>query len=207
MDVSEPAAALAPALRVPVLRALSRRSTPATASQLWRAGGSGTLAGVQRTCDRLAAHGLVDANEMAGRVVYTLNHGHLLYDALVALLAVDGELERRITAAIEAWEVTPVCAALFGSAARRDGGTDSDIDLLLVRPRLAASRSEVWTGQVRRLRHDVPRWAGNRLDVVDLSRAEVARLVRADDPMVRSWAKDGVTLVGQDVTELVEAAS
>lgn len=203
MDLSEPARALAPGLTVPVLRALSRRSAPATASQLWRAAGRGTLAGIQRACDRLAEHGLVDADEAAGRVVYTLNPDHLLYGSAMALLTHDGELRRRLAAALRDWEVEPVAAILYGSAAREDGGAGSDIDLLLVRPLLRTRAASVWARQVERLERDVQRWTGNRLQVVDRTAAQVRRLARDGDPMAESWLSDGVSLHGRSVAAVL----
>lgn len=203
MDLTEPARALAPGLTVPVLRALSRRSTPATASQIWRAAGRGTLAGVQRSCDRLVEHGLVESDEIAGRVVYLLNSEHLLFDSVMRLLKHRRELRKRLRAAIGDWDVEPVSAVLFGSAAREDGGVDSDIDLLLVRPVLRPSATPAWASQVRSLTYDVKRWTGNRLQVVDRTVPQVRRLAREGDPIVESWLTDGVTLHGKAVEELV----
>jgi predicted nucleotidyltransferase len=206
VDVAEPGRALAPGLTLPVLRALSRRSGPATASQIWVAARDGTLAGVQRACERLVEHGLVEAAEIAGRTVYSLNDAHLLHDALVALLKVDGALLRRLRDAVRQWDVQPVSAALFGSAARGDGGTGSDIDLLLVRPRLAAGERLIWARQVRSLAQDVLRWTGNRLQVVDRSTTEVRRLARAGDAMVASWLADARPVTGVELHDLLGVA-
>jgi predicted nucleotidyltransferase len=204
VDLAEPARALSSGLTVPVLRALSRRTDAATAAQVWRAARQGTLAGVQRSCERLAEHGLVDRDEAAGRTVYAMNDDHVLYDAAIALLAADEAFVRRLTDAVERWTVLPLTAVLFGSAARGDGGVESDIDLLLVRPRrLGGTEATTWTGQVRRLRHDVRRWTGNRLDIVDRTRVEVRRLARGRDPLIDAVRDDGRTLYGLDVDALV----
>lgn len=207
MDLSEPARALAPGLTVPVLRALSRRSTPAIASQLWRAAGCGTLAGIQRACDRLVEHGVVEAHEAAGRVVYALNRDHLLYASAMALLAHDGELRSRLSSALREWEVEPVAAVLYGSAARGDGGVGSDIDLLLVRPPLRTRATAAWLGQVDRLRHDVRRWTGNALRVVDPTAAQVRTLARDGDPIVGFWLADGVSLHGPSLGAILGGAA
>ncbi|HEU0129825.1 MAG TPA: nucleotidyltransferase domain-containing protein [Mycobacteriales bacterium] len=203
MDLAEPARALSKGLTMPVLRALSQRSTPATATQVWRAARQGTLPGVQGTCERLVEHGLVEKDESAGRSVYSLNFDHLLYDATIALLGLEDALPTRLGETVAAWEVRPVTLALFGSAARGDGDVDSDIDVLLVRPPLPAPRRPVWARQVHALKHDVPRWTGNRLQVVDLTRRGVADLVRVGDPLVRSWQDEALTLYGEDLDDLI----
>lgn len=202
MDLSEPGRALGTPLAVPVLRALARRTTSATASQIWRAAHTGTLAGVQRVCDRLVAHGLVSEDDAGGRTVYSLNYDHVLHDAVAAALEAPAEFQRRLVTSLRAWELPPVTALLFGSAARRDGDVDSDVDLLLVRPALTKSRRPVWNRQVHDLTRDVRRWTGNRLEVMDLPVARVRTMVRERDPIARSWLDEGITLHGEDVEEV-----
>jgi hypothetical protein len=187
-----------------VLRALSRRSTPATATQIWRAADTGTLAGVHRACARLVEHGLVTSDEVGGRVVYLLNDRHVLHPAAMALLEVDGALFRRMTDHIAGWAVQPVTAAVFGSAARRDGDTGSDVDLLLVRPaRLAAPDRRVWAAQVRDLTSAVHDWTGNRLQVLDRARTAMRTLARRGDPLIHALSDESVRLQGVDVDDLV----
>lgn len=188
---------------MPLLRALSHRASPATAAQLRRAAASGTEAGVRRALDRLAQHGLLTAEQIGDRIVYSLNRDHILYPAVAALLRAGDELPRRLRAEISAWQVQPTAAALYGSAARRDGDADSDIDILLIRPaRLAARDRELWAAQVHQLRELVKRWSGNRCQVTDRSAASLRRLSRAREPIVDEWRKDAVSLAGADVRQL-----
>ena len=163
---------------MPLLHALSSRGSSATAAQLRRAAGS--EAGVRRALDRLALHGLVTTAEIGDRIVYSLNRDHVLYPAATALLRAEDELPRRLRGEIPAWQIPPVAAALYGSAARRDGDAASDIDILLVRPASLGSRErELWSGQVHQLRGLVQRWTGNRCQVTDRSVASLQRLSRA----------------------------
>lgn len=112
----------------------------------------GTEAGVRRAAERLAAHGVCLTEVIGGRVVYTLNYDHVLYDAVTALLKADRELPRRLKSALAGWEPAPASAVLFG-AARRDGDVGSDVDLLLVRPpQLTEARKREWVRQVHALR-------------------------------------------------------
>ncbi len=188
---------------MPLLRALSHRASPATAAQLRRAAAAGTEAGVRRALDRMAQHGLVTAEEIGDRVVYSLNRDHVLYPAVTALLRADGELVRRLRAEISAWPVQPAAAALYGSAARHDGDTGSDIDILLVRPAgLTARERESWAEHVHRLRELAQRWTGNRCQVTDRSEASLRRLARAGEAIVDAWREDAVSLAGADVRQL-----
>jgi hypothetical protein len=189
---------------MPLLHALSSRASPATAAQMRRAAAAGTEAGVRRALDRLALHGLVTTEEIGDRIVYLLNRDHVLYPAVTALLLAEGELPRRLRGEISAWQIPPVAAALYGSAARRDGDAGSDIDILLVRPASLGSREcGLWNDQVHRLRGLVQRWTGNRCQVTDRSVAALRRLARAREPIVDEWRKDAVSLAGADISQLL----
>lgn len=208
MDLAEPGRGLAAGLTMPILRALAGRSSPATAAQLSRLAEAGTEAGVRRALERLAAHGVCTSEDVGGRTVYTLNRDHLLYVAVSALLDADRELPRRLRNALAEWDPVPVSAVLFGSAARRDGDVDSDVDLLLVRPSLGTDATKrEWSRQVHEMRTAVQRWTGNRLQVLDWTSVEVRRHQRAGEPLVRSLLEEGVTVAGAGLASLLERSA
>jgi predicted nucleotidyltransferase len=204
MDLSEPATALSSGLTVPLLRALAARSTPASVAQLRRVGGHGTEAGVRRSLDRLATSGLVRRGLIGDRAVYSLNRDHVLYPAVATLLGAGDELLRRLRVQFKSWDPAPITAALYGSAARRDGGPDSDIDLLIVRPELATvAERRAWDAQIDALRNEVERSTGNRCQITDRPLSAVRRLVAAKEPIVDSWRAEAVPLAGTPVAELL----
>jgi DNA-binding transcriptional ArsR family regulator len=208
MDVAEPGRGLAPGLSVAILRALSGRSTSVTAAHLTRLAGRGTEAGVRRAVERLADHGVCTREEIAGRTAYSLNEDHVLYRAVSELLRADGELGRRLTKTFGGWSPAPVAAVLYGSAARRDGGLDSDIDLLLVRPPLrTTTERRAWAEQIHTVRMDVARWTGNDLHVLDRSVAELRRLARDEELLLGDINADGFTVHGPTLAALVEGVA
>ncbi len=189
---------------MPVLRALAHRTSPATAAQLYRVTQKGTEAGVRRAIDRLARHGLLLSEQVGDRMVYSLNHDHVLHPAVVALLRAEDELPRRLRKEISGWQVSPAAAAVYGSAARRDGDIDSDIDILLIRPPDFGSRQrELWATQVHRMRELVQRWTGNQCQVTDRSVSSIRRLARSREPIVDEWRKDAIKLAGADIDQLL----
>ena len=193
---------------MPILRALAGRSSPATASQLTRVAEVGTEAGVRRALQRLAAHGVCLSEDVGGRVVYTLNYDHLLYDAVSALLDADRELPQRLRSALTAWDPPPVSAVLFGSAARRDGDEESDVDLLLVRPPLRTeARKREWVRQVHELRAAVRSWTGNRLQVLDWSSLVLRRHERSNEPLVEALVDEGIWVAGSRLASLLERSA
>jgi predicted nucleotidyltransferase len=154
----------------------------------------------------LSVSGLVSRDLIGERAVYTLNHDHLLNQAVSDLLGVSDQLVRRLRNELGTWEPTPIFAALYGSAARRDGSDDSDIDLLLIRPSMPTkpARND-WESQIETLRERVRRWTGNHAQITDRSLAEIRRLAVAGEAIVESWRRDAVTLTGQPLPELLAA--
>jgi len=178
---------------MPVLRALAHRTSPATAAQIYRVTQKGTEAGVRRAIDRLARQGLLVGELIGDRMVYLLNRDHVLHPAVVALLRAEDELPRRLRKEISSWQVPATAAAMYGSAARRDGDTDSDIDLLLIRPADFGSRHDL-----------VQRWTGNRCQVTDRSVSSLKRLARSHEPIIDEWRKDAIKLAGADIDQLLD---
>jgi hypothetical protein len=62
-------------------------------------------------------------------------------------------------------EVMPLHASMFGSAARGDGDSSSDIDLFVVRSAAVDADARTWRGQVERLSEHVRAWTGNHANV------------------------------------------
>jgi predicted nucleotidyltransferase len=206
VNLTEPEDALVSGLTMPLLRALAARSSPASVAQLRRVAGVGTEAGTRRALDRLSQSGLVSRDLIGDRAVYSLNHDHLLSQAVSDLLGVSDLLVRRLRSELGSWDPAPVSAALYGSAARRDGGDDSDIDVLLIRPTLQTkSARNDWESQIETLRERVRRWTGNHAQITDRSLAEIRRLAVAGEAIVESWRRDAVTLTGQPLPDLVGA--
>jgi predicted nucleotidyltransferase len=109
----------------------------------------------------------------------------------VALLAtLHGELADRIRAAVEDWPAQPALVGMFGSAARRDGDANSDIDLLVV------SDDPDLEDRVDELAAQIRRWTGNGAQVIGRSSKEITRLRRAKEPIIAEWTRDLVVIVG-----------
>ncbi|HEY4810856.1 MAG TPA: nucleotidyltransferase domain-containing protein, partial [Solirubrobacteraceae bacterium] len=83
---------------------------------------------------RLTEHGLVTRVELNRAFLFALNREHLAAPAVLALAGLRGALFNRIERELKTWQIAPVHVSLFGSTARGDGDTHSDIDLFIVRP-------------------------------------------------------------------------
>lgn len=128
-----------------------------------------------------------------------MNREHVLADAVDLVFRTGDRFERRVRDAIAAWAVEPVAAALFGSFARRHGDADSDVGVLLVRPREVAGEHESWRQQRHQLATSIEAWTGNPAQVLELDEDELAEAVRRKEPLVANLRGEAVAVFG-DVT-------
>jgi hypothetical protein len=107
---------------------------------------------------------------------------------------------------IGSWDVHPLHASLFGSAARGDGDAQSDIDLLIVRPTAVDADDGEWRGQIEALAESVHRWTGNHAGIAEVAESELPQLRRDRPPIVDEASADAVDLAGQPVRKLLASA-
>jgi predicted nucleotidyltransferase len=82
-------------------------------------------------------------------------------------------------------------AWLFGSVARGEAGSGSDVDLLIVVDDL---QSRDLHGRLSQLHADVRSWTGNDLQLVEHSPSSWRKLVQAKNPLVEQIRLDGIAL-------------
>lgn len=203
MDLARPYTALGSDLTNEVLVTLARTTRPLSGREVARITGRSDKR-VREILHELAAHGLANVQEAPPALLYTLNRDHVAAPVVEQLANLRRELERRVREAVEGWEVRPIHASVFGSAARGDGDTESDIDLFIVRPDQVAEDDPRWRHQLETLAADVRRWSGNRAGISEVSQRELGRLRREQPPIVADLRSDAVTLVGPPPPELLE---
>jgi hypothetical protein len=72
----------------------------------------------------------------------------------------------------------------------------------MVRPTGVGEDSDDWRRSVEAWRADVRRIAGASVDLVEVSEADIARLLRSRRPMWRDVFRDGVVVYGAPLAEL-----
>jgi len=156
--------------------------------------------------------------------VHELNRDHLAAPVAVTLSGLRLELWKRLRSTLSAWNPKPVYACVFGSAARGDGDSRSDIDLRLVHaplpgendPRrrsggmeaaaglvaefttvqLTERQAAKWGRQVDELRGLVRGWTGNPLQAVELSTFQWASHRRQASAMFEEITRDAIDVAG-----------
>jgi predicted transcriptional regulator len=194
--VARPYTAISPSVDTAVLIVLAGSSMPRSGREIARRTGR-SKTGVQHVLERLVDHGIVQRLPAGNAHLYSLNRDHLLAGAVHQMAGPHTELIRRLRKTIGSWEIPAVHASLFGSAARGDGDSHSDIDLLIVRPANLDPESEAWRAQIDTLAEDIHCWTGNNAGIVDISTADLPRLAEEQPPVLAELRRDAIELAGE----------
>jgi predicted nucleotidyltransferase len=203
MDLARPYAALCPTLDAGVLSVLAGTTRPLTGREISRLLGRRSHSGVLDALDRLTEHGLVDREEAGRAFLFTLNREHLAAPAVDLLAQMRGELFDRLAHLVDSWKVAPVHVSLFGSMARGEGNTSSDIDLFVVRPQSVEHEEPQWREQLDLLARKVQRWTGNPVGIVEVGIEEIPRLRKEEPPILAELRTDAITVAGAEAATLL----
>ena len=195
MEPRYPFRVVTPTLDGDVLRVLAEAEASLTGREINRRVGHSSHEGVRLALDRLAGQGIVGRTRAGTAILYRLNRDHLAAPWIEGLASLRLQLIDRLRTALEGWAIRPSLAVLFGSFARGDAGRESDLDLLLVRPRGCDEDDATWRDQVSLLEAAASAWTGNDARVLEYGEAEARRLGRSE-PVLAEAASEGVELAG-----------
>lgn len=187
-----------------VLQALLRTEAPMTGRAVARVTGL-PQSTAQRALTRLREAGLLMAAPVPPSVHYWPNPEHLAMPAVLALLRLGDELRRSMIGHVAAWRPQPLSVIVYGSIARGDATTSSDVDVLVVRPDAIEPDEPMWQHKVAALGDRIHLWTGRRASVVDISRDDAVRGLADGEPYLVEADRDGWLIAGQALRELAEA--
>ena len=203
MNLSSPIVSVIPGASGEVLVILARTSEELTGNVIAAlADGKVSQTGANKALKKLVASGLVLGRPAGRSILYSLNRDHVAARSIIELSELRSALMTRITERVTGWHDQPVAVALFGSTARGQGTSSSDIDLLVIRPDGIDQEHSVWVTQVMELTDAVRRWSGNACEILEYAEDEFASLVLAGDTLVENLRTDAVGLIGKPPREL-----
>jgi len=204
VNLSYPLATITPTLDAGVLHVLAATTTGCTAAEVHRRLGHGSDEGVRKVLARLVTQGVVLMETPARYPIYRLNREHVAAPHIEALTRVRDEIVANIRSEVAGWEIKPSHAGLFGSFARGVADSDSDIDVLLVRPDpLGEFDEDRWLEQLDRLDRRIRAWTGNAAQIIDLAPATLSQMARDADPLIDSWRAEDVHVDGEPLLDLL----
>lgn len=192
MELSRPLMTITPTLDGDVLAVLARHDAVFTTGQVHRILTQYSEEGIRKVLRRLSSQGIVLSERIGNAFAYRFNNEHLAARHIFELARLQETFLSRLQEYLTSWQTPPVYAAVFGSAARGRMTPDSDIDLLLVRPRAAAA----WDDQLDDLATTVTRWLGNDTRVLEFTEDEIATSGH-EEPVLDDVLQEGLTVAGE----------
>jgi predicted nucleotidyltransferase len=149
----------------------------------------GSPQGVRKSVVRLVEQGVIWERVTGRSFAYALNRDHLLAEAILKIANAKTELLSRMSQVISEWSIQPLTAKIFGSAARNQMRTGSDIDLFIVMPDSASD--DVVEDLVRQLAANAASWTGNEVRPIVYRSSEVRPA-----SIFNSILEDGIDISG-----------
>jgi predicted nucleotidyltransferase len=208
MDVARPYTAVCPTLDGDVLHVLAGTTMALTGRQVALLTGRTSHSGVLDSLHRLTEHGLVTRVELNRAYLFALNRDHLAAPAVEMLANLRVKLIEEIRRTVGEWQIAPLHVSVFGSAARGDGGTQSDIDLFVVRASDVDEDEPLWRDQIDELSGQIQRWTGNHASVIERDESQLASLRETQPPILSELLSDAIVISGSRarLSDLLEAA-
>ena len=203
MDFQRPVEAVIPGATGRLLAALARVDTELPISTL------ATVAGVGRTrasglIAQLHDLGLVDRREIGRTTMVALARDNAAGELLDRLAHLRSVVMDRLRLSAAEVEPAPLALVVFGSFARGEATSDSDIDVLAVRPDDADP--EAWTEAIFAFATSARRLTGNLVQILDYDLDEVRRRAspraKTGKAFWEALRRDSVVLAGVSIDHL-----
>jgi predicted nucleotidyltransferase len=159
------------------------------------------------TLKKLDARGLVQLRRVSNLHLYKINpENYLVQNVFARIFEAEAALPKAIAAVVKKSLVDSgksgiISLVLFGSAARGTERLGSDLDLLVV---VSARESrKALESRIERLRTLLFKRFNVPLSPYIQTLPELRHKHRSDLPLIREILKDGVTICGEDVKELL----
>lgn len=194
MDFKRPFTVVTPTLDGDVLAVLAGANEEFSGRRIHRVVAHGSENGIRNAADRLVEQGIV-LRRRAGRAnLYALNREHLAAPYIEGLVSLRGKLVDSLRETIFTWDPAPHSALVFGSVARGEAGTSSDLDLLVIRPLEVSEDVGKWREQLANLEDLGTAWTGNDTRILEYGEGELGDL--AVRRVVEEALADGIELCG-----------
>jgi predicted nucleotidyltransferase len=203
MDFVHPVRAVIPGVQGRVLAVLAETTADLNLRTLARLAGV-SVAQASRVMPDLVELGLVERHEVPPSSQFRLNHENVAAQAILNLACSRDIAMHRIGFAANSLSVPPVSIIVFGSLARGEADSQSDLDAVVVRPDETAEDDDAWAAEVERWRSEARAITGNRVEVIEVSHHEVRARLDGNATLWRDIVRDGVTVYGLTIDELVE---
>lgn len=196
MNLSKPLTSLIPSLEGEVLTVLAGAEASFTGLQVQKVMKRGSNRGVLNALQKLCAQGLATSRPAGVANLYELNREHLLAKHIIEIANLRAEFFRLMSLEVTSWDLHPECIAIFGSAARGDMTSDSDIDIFISRPAEIEFGDMAWRRQLTEFSLKVGRWTGNSVNAFEVGLDDLRQELGTKDGVLYSIIDQGAVVYG-----------
>jgi len=201
VDLAHPISAVLPSVSGVVLDVLLSDHRPLTGRMVAKfSDGRASQKAVSVALRKLAAEGLVVAEEAEHAHRYRINEEHLATPALRMLHDMRTTLVVALRELVEGWALQPEGAWVVGPLVERLGVVRSDLEVLMIPPLAAVEERGAWSRQVGALMERTHAWTGTACTVTEWTTAELNSPDRVYDGMAGLLRSGSVALVPFDWT-------
>jgi len=202
VDFVHPVQAVIPGAQGRVLAVLAETTAELNLSTLARLADV-SVAQASRVVPGLVELGLVERREVRPSSLFRLARENVAAQAVINLARSRDTALSRIGAAADSLPLSPVSIIVFGSFARSEADEQSDVDAIVVRPDDVPEDDDAWASAVECWRNEARAITGNRVEVLEVSYAEVRTRLASDMALWRDVIRDGIAVHGLEIDELL----
>jgi predicted nucleotidyltransferase len=161
-----------------------------------------SIAQASRVLPVLVGLGLLERREVGPSSLFRLVPDHVASRALLALADVRGAALREMARAAGEIRPAPVSVIVFGSFARGDNATDSDIDAIVVRSEALDEDNEHWADSLDQWRATVKRVSGNEVEILDVGADKMPGNLGGSTALWRDVRREGLVIFGKRLDQM-----
>ena len=201
MDFLRPVQAVIPGAQGRILAVFAETSAELNLRTIARLSGV-SIAHASRVMPVLLELGVVERREAPPSALFRFVPENVASRSITSLTSTRQTVLDESGAAAAHLETPPVSVVVFGSFARSEADSKSDIDVLVVRPRSVGEDDEAWRRSVSGWREHVGRLAGNQVEVLEVDEDEVSRSLGGKKPLWANIQREGILLFGSPLALL-----
>lgn len=157
-----------------------------------------------RVLPRLVELGIVDRREVPPSALFRYVSENVAARAITALSAVRRTVLDELSRMAGLIEPQPASVIVFGSFARGEADSESDLDLVVVRDAQVAEDDDRWGSATDHFGQRMKRLTGNPVEIVEADTSQIAGLLRSRKPIWRDVRRDGLVVLGASVDDLAQ---
>lgn len=201
MDFVHPVEAIIPGAQGRILAVLARTSGELNLRTIARLSGV-SVAQASRVLPGLVDLGIVERREAPPSALFRFVPEHVGAGAVIALVDARQTVIDEMARTASELDPQPVSVVVFGSFARSEAVAGSDLDIIVVRPNSVLEDAQPWRSAIEAWITHVRRLTGNRVELLEVTAADVSRLLRSRKPLWLDVQRDGIVVLGAGLADL-----